>query len=210
MQTPLPPVVLAAIDASSAAPVVIEHAARLAKAMSGASVHVAHVIDSLPIAAATVGGSPLALPSAAHLLQLGREHLERHVDTLQQMGHEAFGHLLLGPTVKQVLQLCADLSCDVLVVGTHDPSRLERLLLGSVAEELARKAPCAVVIARRRRDDHADVPEIEPPCPDCVAVQQATRRAKIWCDRHAQRHPHGIDVASRDDSFGVGSMSFRP
>jgi nucleotide-binding universal stress UspA family protein len=38
---------------------------------------------------------------------------------------------------------------DLLVVGSHGRSGPKHLVLGSVAEELVRAAPCPVLVARR-------------------------------------------------------------
>jgi|GEM_PF-1782250 len=57
-------------------------------------------------------------------------------------------HARVGRAVETLLQACVDYEADVLVVGTHGRKGMERLLLGSVAEQLVRTARCAVVIAR--------------------------------------------------------------
>ncbi|MDX2309113.1 MAG: universal stress protein [Hyphomicrobium sp.] len=39
-------------------------------------------------------------------------------------------------------------NCDIIVVGTGDRRAISKLILGSAAEEIARRAHCTVVIAR--------------------------------------------------------------
>jgi hypothetical protein len=39
-------------------------------------------------------------------------------------------------------------SADLIVVGTHGRTGLARVLMGSVAEEVVRKAPCPVVAVK--------------------------------------------------------------
>jgi hypothetical protein len=49
---------------------------------------------------------------------------------------------------------------------------VKRLVLGSVAERVVHSARCPVYVVRRK--DHlevADVPEIEPPCKECLLVR---------------------------------------
>jgi len=47
------------------------------------------------------------------------------------------------------------------------------------------------VLVARKKGYHAFVPpEIEPACADCLAVQQRSGGAQLWCERHAQEHPH--------------------
>lgn len=40
--------------------------------------------------------------------------------------------------------------CDLVVVGTHGRTGLTHILLGSVAEQVVRRAPCAVLVCRAR------------------------------------------------------------
>ena len=47
-----------------------------------------------------------------------------------------------------------DPAIDLVVIGTHGRTGLRRVLVGSVAEYVVRHAPCAVVVARRDREEH--------------------------------------------------------
>jgi nucleotide-binding universal stress UspA family protein len=47
-----------------------------------------------------------------------------------------------------IAQLASDIEADLVVVGTHGHRGLERLLLGSVAENVVRLAPCPVLVVR--------------------------------------------------------------
>ena len=58
------------------------------------------------------------------------------------------GHARVGPAVETLLQACVDYEADLLIVGTHGRKGFERVLLGSVSEQLVRKARCPVVVAR--------------------------------------------------------------
>ncbi|WP_437737530.1 universal stress protein [Sorangium sp. So ce1335] len=108
-------------------------------------------------------------------------------------------HFRRGAAAENIAQLAADLDADLVVVGSHGHRGLERLLLGSVAERVSRLARCPVWIVRPK--DHATagrVPEIEPPCPECVKHRQETGGAGLWCARHAEHHirPHRYSYAT--------------
>jgi nucleotide-binding universal stress UspA family protein len=47
-----------------------------------------------------------------------------------------------------ILKLAESASADVIVMGTHGSTGLMRLLMGSVAESVMRKAPCPVLTVR--------------------------------------------------------------
>ncbi len=53
-----------------------------------------------------------------------------------------------GPPADRILDEVKRERADLIVVGSHGRTGLSRLLLGSVAEKLARHAPCPVMIAR--------------------------------------------------------------
>ena len=55
-----------------------------------------------------------------------------------------------GEPVGEILRLAEAIGCDLIVMGTHGRTGLTRLLMGSVAEHVLRKAPCPVLTVRAR------------------------------------------------------------
>jgi nucleotide-binding universal stress UspA family protein len=53
-----------------------------------------------------------------------------------------------GDPVDMILRAAEETHSDVIVMGTHGRMALTRLLLGSVAESVIRKAPCPVLTAK--------------------------------------------------------------
>lgn len=53
-----------------------------------------------------------------------------------------------GDPAEMILRAAEETHCDVIVMGMHGRTALTRLLLGSVAEEVIRKAPCPVLTAK--------------------------------------------------------------
>jgi nucleotide-binding universal stress UspA family protein len=53
-----------------------------------------------------------------------------------------------GDPVDMILRAAKETHSDVIVMGTHGRTALARLLLGSVAEMVLRKAPCPVLTAK--------------------------------------------------------------
>jgi nucleotide-binding universal stress UspA family protein len=103
----------------------------------------------------------------------------------------------------EIAQLAADLEAQLIVVGTHGRRGVPRFLLGSVAEGVVRMAPCEVLVVRPR-DDQADAPKIEPPCPRCVEERKRTAGAEFWCEQHRERHGqrHTYHYVSRLNNGG--------
>jgi len=53
-----------------------------------------------------------------------------------------------GDPVTEILLAARDLGCDLIVLGSHGRTGVRRLLMGSVAEEVVRKAPCLTLIVK--------------------------------------------------------------
>jgi nucleotide-binding universal stress UspA family protein len=47
-----------------------------------------------------------------------------------------------------ILELASELGADLIVLGHHGKSRIERFMMGSVATRVVREAPCAVLVMR--------------------------------------------------------------
>ena len=50
-----------------------------------------------------------------------------------------------GNAAEQVLRVAREEKCDLVILATHGRTGLRRLLLGSVAEQVLRQAPCPVL-----------------------------------------------------------------
>lgn len=52
---------------------------------------------------------------------------------------------LTGDPATEIVRLATENDCDLIVMGTHGRSGLGRMLMGSVAEQVMRRAPCPVL-----------------------------------------------------------------
>src|SRR5438309_2082895 len=58
-------------------------------------------------------------------------------------------HVLLeGDPAAEIVRYAAEAGVDLIVLGTHGRTGLERLLMGSVAEKVMREAPCSVLVVK--------------------------------------------------------------
>jgi nucleotide-binding universal stress UspA family protein len=53
-----------------------------------------------------------------------------------------------GDAAEEILRVAQESNADLIVMGTHGRTGLGRLLMGSVAEEVVRKAPCPVLTVK--------------------------------------------------------------
>jgi nucleotide-binding universal stress UspA family protein len=200
-------VILAAIDETSASEDVLRTAAVLAQTLAGSEVHLLHVVR--PVTNVDGAGAPITT------LTESVESVRSVVDRGASRAAESFSgrivrHLAFGTPWREILQLATDLHSDLIVVGSHRRNRVERWILGSDSEQVVRKASCAVLVARPK-DYQAESPEIEPPCPDCVATQKQTHGERLWCSGHdrSKKHPHARLHYDVPQPFAVGSQLIR-
>jgi hypothetical protein len=112
--------------------------------------------------------------------------------SLQRLGGDGtrfFVHARIGSPADEILRLADEVGADLVVIGTHSRSLVERLLIGSVANKVVRDARCPVLVMRPKAyAEAAQTAELapEPPCEACVAVRKDTAGATWWCERHAK------------------------
>lgn len=138
----LPKNILVPTDFSRCATDALDYACELAKTL-GATIHLVHCFGpaspemNLTLTAAMIdtlrGGAMLALENI----------VAAHSDT-------RFGRLALVRADPRdgILETARDLASDLIVIGTHGRRGISRLLLGSVAEEVLRRAECPVLTLR--------------------------------------------------------------
>ena len=122
-----------------------EFAFQLACSLSrdyGAELYVLHVMP-LPVVAYMEG----PLPIASEALQ---EELRQKLDRLHaENGKFRVLHRLVeGEPVNEILHMATETSCDLIVMGTHGRTGVGRIMMGSVAEGVSRKAPCPVLTVK--------------------------------------------------------------
>lgn len=72
--------------------------------------------------------------------RLGRE--------CQQAGIKYSSQMLSGIPFEQIIDFATDNKVDIIIMGTHGRTGLARMLLGSTAEKVIRKAHCPVLTVR--------------------------------------------------------------
>jgi nucleotide-binding universal stress UspA family protein len=131
--------VLLATDFSPASEGALQFAERIARRY-GSKLFAAHVIS--PLETEMIGPERWAA-SYAVLEQAARNEMQRLASRLQGLPHQMV--LRHGAVWDVLSELVEQWNIDLLVVGTHGRSGFERLLMGSVAEDIFRQAPCPVL-----------------------------------------------------------------
>jgi len=64
-----------------------------------------------------------------------------------------------GDAATEIVGLAQDSGADLICIGTHGRTGLARLLMGSVAEQVLRKAPCPVMIVKPSKLKPGEAPQ---------------------------------------------------
>jgi nucleotide-binding universal stress UspA family protein len=69
----------------------------------------------------------------------------------------------IGNPIQKILHSAAETGCDLIVMGTHGRTGLHHVLMGSVAEQVVRKAPCPVLTVKKplRHEPPSGEPRLE-------------------------------------------------
>ena len=65
-----------------------------------------------------------------------------------------FVHVRIGHAAEEILGLARDIGADLIILGSEGRTGVGRLVLGSVSEEVVRKAGCTVEVARAKAYDY--------------------------------------------------------
>ena len=83
-------------------------------------------------------------------MEHARSYVSAAADTLKRAGFQVDTSVVEDEIRGAILDFAKDWKADLIVLGSHGRRGLTRLLLGSVAESVARHAPCSVWIVRQR------------------------------------------------------------
>jgi nucleotide-binding universal stress UspA family protein len=73
-------------------------------------------------------------------------------------------HLVIGSPAAAIVRFAKSQGVDYIVMPTHGRTGLARLLMGSVAEEVVRKAPCPVLTVKGNATPKAQTPVTKESC----------------------------------------------
>ena len=145
--------ILCPIDFSDHSRRALDHAVAIARWYES-TITVLHVFSPTPVAA--FGPGPVVF-EAMVLTSVDRDQLladiKAFAETESAPGITIEAVVREGNTPSEILEQANGMKADLLVIGTHGRSGFERLVLGSVAEKVLRKANCPVLTVPKRLPD---------------------------------------------------------
>ena len=141
--------ILVAVDGSQPAALALDHAIRLAREQQ-ATLRIVHVVDEGLTLSPEVPSANLAETDVT-LIARGNALLDAAKSRARSAGIEIEGALVEEIAHRPghcILQQAQEWSADLIVCGTHGRRGLERLILGSNAEHVVRRATVPVLLLR--------------------------------------------------------------
>jgi len=133
------------VDFSDRQPRLLAHARELALDY-GMTLTLLHVVEveSLP----DVYGVYADPPAPGVLADRTEMVLEERADTLREDGVDVRVEVRSGHAAAETLDATDDMDADLLAIATHGRSGVKRMLMGSVAETVIRRASCPVFVVK--------------------------------------------------------------
>lgn len=132
--------ILVPTDGSSGMGGVVDHARKLAE-IHDATLHAVYVANTASLADLPMESSWEGVSSA--LRKQGEQAIERVEEAIEDDWLES--EIVDGSPSKEIIRYADENECDVIVMGTHGRSGVNRLLLGSVAERVVRSSTVPVL-----------------------------------------------------------------
>lgn len=143
--------ILVAVDGSECTKIAIKEAIELATGLN-AELHSVCVIDTTAFAHVAMEGDNKWDTMYRILEEDAQNAINETKRQAASAGVSVTASVLSGHPVEEIISYIKDNSIDLVVVGSHGRSRIEKWIMGSVAEKLAQTSPVNIVIAKRCPD----------------------------------------------------------
>ena len=137
--------ILVPVDYSDNGNAAMAYAGALAKEYD-AELHLAHVYEQ-PFAYVDGGFASAPLPAVPPADLEAEEQKLEEVDAPE--GTRFRRKFIVGTPADELVEYAKENDIDLVVMGTHGRTGLSRLLMGSVAEAVVRRAPCPVLTIKQ-------------------------------------------------------------
>ena len=151
--------ILCPVDFSDCSRHALEQAVALGRECR-APVVVLHAFAVAPVTDRIIVGAPVVLEPArasSEMRDALRSELARFVGSVDAGGAVVQLDIREGDPIDAIVRDGVATNADLIVMGTHGRSGMDRLMMGSVAESVLRKAPCPVLTVPPRAESAASL-----------------------------------------------------
>jgi nucleotide-binding universal stress UspA family protein len=141
--------ILVPVDFSPGSDEALRYAVELARPLR-ASVHLLHVVeDRLAAGMWSADAYTTDVPGLqVNIVEDAEAHLERIIPTIAGAKYGLEHDVRTGAPAATIVAFAQEVVADLIVMGTHGRTGLSHALMGSVAEQVVRTAPCPVLTLR--------------------------------------------------------------
>ncbi len=166
--------ILFATDFSKASEAALPYAAAISRRYDS-QLHVAHIMSPASYIIPSQPGDPVTFDS---IHEAARADVRRRMETLASHLKTFAHHTYVreGEVGESLFDLIQTHEIDLLVVGTHGRTGVEKLVLGSKAEEILRQATCPVLTVGPKIGGRAKLTAIESEGKDLAPVEISLRQ----------------------------------
>ena len=142
--------ILVPTDFSPPSDAALEYA-RILAAKFGSSLQILHVIDDPTASSEFVadGFAPSTEEIRTGLIEHAMGRLDHLLTLVDRARYHAYADAVLGLPAQAIVDYAGATGTGLIVMGTHGRTGLAHLLMGSVAEQVVRTAPCPVLTVRQ-------------------------------------------------------------
>jgi nucleotide-binding universal stress UspA family protein len=141
---------LVTLDGTSRSEAVIPHAIDVARSMNS-EITLLRVVDAVAAdwsERGAMGKSQAESTIRSLFADQAQTYLERVAAQIQRAGVRVHTLVKQGPPARQIINSARDVDADVIAMSTHSRRGLNRLMFGSVAEQVLHETSLAVILIR--------------------------------------------------------------
>ena len=140
--------ILCPVDFSQASDKALQYAGGLAEDY-GAKMHLLHVVEPvIPIAQEYIVGT---IPVTRTIEEVAKGHMAQVVENLQHRGIAVTSQVAMGDVHALIEETIATEQPDLIVMGSHARSGVERFFMGSVSEWLMHNSPVPILVISEKQ-----------------------------------------------------------
>ncbi|MFT5702444.1 MAG: nucleotide-binding universal stress UspA family protein [Desulforhopalus sp.] len=137
------------VDFLKATDRLVDYAIYMADKLS-ATAHFIHVINFYPGDA--MFGIPYAQQCEENLQMKAKEKMANIITDNKEKCVGCTGEVVRGDPVDKIIECAKEKDSDLIIISTHGAKGLEKIMLGSVAERVLKRAHCPVLIMNPYRN----------------------------------------------------------
>jgi len=143
--------ILAPLDGSPIGDCILNYTRLIASGCENPEVHLLHILEPMPYALASKQCvAEYLVTREEDNIRWANDYLEEKRKEMQSDGIKACRVLLKGKAAETIISYAVENAIDLIVISNHGRSGFTKLVLGSVADMVARESPVPVLITRPR------------------------------------------------------------